>query len=643
MAVSQQDTLKIIAAMEAYEQAAFDLMPPAILLNGPIIVKTFGNVKRILGKHSVTGLKDPSDPRLRSVLEQFIQNPALPATMESEITNGFLLKLSRLAQANGESMILAVFDCSKQTRSLHEDAGETFPLANWSREPSDTSALAKAHAELEHNELRFQTAVEGSSVGIIEFDFEKPDWVFAKHVENLLGFEKGAFENSRAMIRSRIHPEDLQNNDAARLAEEQGQDTNLELRLRTKSGQFRWYSINSRVQLGKDGKPKKVIGTISEIDDIKKAQLKAAQDVKRRDEFLAMLSHELRNPMAAITFSLDCLNEMDQLSPDAIQLVEIISRQTTQMSKLMQDLLDVSRLTQNRIDFSFVPHDLNKSVPEVVTSIHPSITKKRQRLHLQLCEEPLMVSGDVSRLKQAIANLLDNAAKYTSEGGEIWLETNKQAGRAVVSVRDSGFGIETSTLGNIFDLFFQANQPLHRKSGGIGVGLFLVDQIVRAHHGEVSADSDGPGHGSHFTISLPLTTDRGNEPATADALMFHGRHVIVVEDNADSRISLTRLLQRRGFQVTEFEDGESAANNLTCLQFDIAIIDIGLPGKNGLELAREIRQHDQLQNALLIAMTGYSQNSDRKSITSAGFNLHVIKPTNVSQLCATIAESLKSR
>jgi CheY-like chemotaxis protein len=196
-------------------------------------------------------------------------------------------------------------------------------------------------------------------------------------------------------------------------------------------------------------------------------------------------------------------------------------------------------------------------------------------------------------------------------------------------------------LDSIFELFFQAGQPMQRKTGGIGVGLYLVDQIVHAHEGSIAATSDGLGQGSKFTICLPITDDQGNtETSTRPNLEFHGCRAIVVEDNADSRVSLSRLLRQRGFEVTAFVDGESAANRLNTLNFDIAIIDIGLPGKSGLELAQAIRQREHLHRALLIALTGYDQPADRSKIHAAGFDAHIVKPADFDELCETIAAKL---
>ncbi|GAG24285.1 unnamed protein product, partial [marine sediment metagenome] len=253
-------------------------------------------------------------------------------------------------------------------------------------------------------------------------------------------------------------------------------------------------------------------------------------------------------------------------------------------------LLDVSRLTKNRIEFDFVTHDLNQSIQDVVNSIRSQIAKKHQNLHLDVSPGPLLVKGDVTRLKQAMANLLDNASKYTPDEGDIWLATGRQNDHVYFSIRDAGFGIAQSALESIFGLFYQVRQPSQRKTSGIGVGLFLVDQIVRAHQGKVVAESGGLDHGSCFTIRIPAASVLAVESAKTMAPEFAGRHVILVEDNSDSRQSLAKLLKKRGFQVKEFADAESVSGQLAQLAFDVGIIDVGLPGKSGLELARDIRQ-----------------------------------------------------
>lgn len=232
-------------------------------------------------------------------------------------------------------------------------------------------------------------------------------------------------------------------------------------------------------------------------------QSRTVEDLKRRDEFLAILSHELRNPLSAISFSMEQLALSESFSDNTRKLLEIMLRQTDQLSRLLHDLSDVSRLSYQRIHYEKCVHDLHKSLEVVIHSVQPSISRKKQQLTVTLTDSPVMVEGDLVRLKQALTNLLENASKYTPEQGQIWLETRHLGATIEISIRDSGVGMAPKILERIFELFFQSEQPIDRNPGGLGVGLYLVDQIVRAHGGTVTAFSQGLGSGSRFVISLP--------------------------------------------------------------------------------------------------------------------------------------------
>ncbi len=354
-----------------------------------------------------------------------------------------------------------------------------------------------------------------------------------------------------------------------------------------------------------------------------------------------MLSHELRNPISAITFSLDYLNEADVLPEGASDVHQLMIRQAAKVSKLLDDLLDVSRVTHNRIEFKKTNHDINRSVVDAVNSIRHRAESKNLAISLDICPDCLFVFGDEMRLNQAVSNLLDNAVKYTPEFGKIWVVTKRIQDQIVLSVRDSGLGIAKQSFASIFDLFFQGDRSIHRSSGGMGVGLFIVNQIIAGHGGSILVSSDGPNRGCQFEVHLPLAPRAPESIEESLAADLGHLHVALIEDNDDARKLTALLLAKKGFRVSQFADGESASLEVPKIHPDVAVIDIGLPGKSGLDLAVEFRNDSRMENTCLIALTGYGQESDRAEVSKAGFDVHLVKPIRIGQLCEAIANPIK--
>ena len=499
----------------------------------------------------------------------------------------------------------------------------------------NVSDLRNTQYELQRSEARFEMAMEGSSVGIIEFDSENEDWVFADHIESLLGFKPGQLKNSRRKIRDLIHPEDLNRNDLAKKATAEGEKATFEIRLRNSEDQYRWFEVFTRPTIDESKNLSRIAGTITDINALKDAQLKSIEQVRMRDEFLAMLSHELRNPLAAILLTLDCLH-LDESSTHVSDFIEIIKRHSNHISKLLDDLLDVSRIIHRKIEFKKQTHNLNVLVNECIESFGPMIEGKR--LQLGISEETLPVFADESRIRQLISNLVENAIKYTLENGEISISTRREDDDAVILVGDNGIGIEPEIAHRIFDMFFRAENHECRHGGGLGVGLYLVRQIVQAHEGTVVVNSQGVGKGSEFEIRIPLTKEQHADPTSISSIQNVALQFAVVEDNHDVRNVLSTLLSRSGFEVQQFENGETASQQIPTTKPDFAIIDIGLPGKNGMELARDLRNNEQLSDIKLIALTGYGQLHDRELIADAGFDLHLVKPINMETLNQAITD-----
>ena len=357
---------------------------------------------------------------------------------------------------------------------------------------------------------------------------------------------------------------------------------------------------------------------------------------RRKDEFLAVLAHELRNPLAPIRNSLHILRLTAQHDPTAERVGEMMERQVNHMVRLVDDLLEVSRITRGKIELRKETVELASVVRSAVETSRPLIEAAGHQLAVAIPPEPLTVEGDPVRLAQAIANLLNNAAKYTEAGGQIWLTVRREGERAAVSVRDTGEGIPADQLPRVFDLFMQVDHGAGRTQGGLGIGLALVKSLVEMHGGSVHAHSEGRGRGSEFLVHLPLVA-RGSPAsvprmATEASTVLAARRVLVVDDNRDAAQSLGMLLQLLGADVHVVYNGPDALQALAAYKPAVVLLDIGMPGMDGHEVARRIRQQAGFQDVTLIALTGWGQVEDRQRSQAAGFDYHLIKPADVSTL-----------
>ena len=374
-----------------------------------------------------------------------------------------------------------------------------------------------------------------------------------------------------------------------------------------------------------------VIGVSRDVTAQKRAEQASLEAAKRRDEFLAMLSHELRNPLAAVVSATEVLKS--DSAADRRHLLDILERQSRQMARLLDDLLDASRVTQNKIELRKRRLDLREVIDEAVAAVRPAIAARGQQLKVATVDSPLLIEADPSRLQQVFVNLLTNATKYTPEGGHLAIELQPAEREAVVRVRDDGMGIAPGMLDAVFDLFVQSTRTLDRAQGGLGVGLTLARSLVELHDGAIEATSDGEGRGSTFVVRLP-TADGPADPATVPLPVpsAGGRRVVVVEDNEDAREMLCQMLVHAGFECRSAGDGLTALTLIAAFRPHAAIIDVGLPGIDGFEVARRVRGQTETAATTLVAVTGYGQPRDRSAATDAGFDAHVVKPVKFDDL-----------
>jgi signal transduction histidine kinase len=359
----------------------------------------------------------------------------------------------------------------------------------------------------------------------------------------------------------------------------------------------------------------------------------------RKDQFLAMLAHELRNPLAPISNAVQIMKAEGLSGPYFQWSVKVIEDQIKQMTRMVDDLLDVSRITRGKVVLQTEPIDLEVVVALAVEASQPLIEDCKHQLTVTLPPDPILLEVDPARMAQVLSNLLNNAAKYTDEGGEISLTAEPSGREVLIRIRDNGIGIAPELLPHVFDMFTQADQTLSRSRGGLGIGLTLVRSLVEMHNGRVSVHSDGPDRGSEFTVCLPVATQPDADPGDADddadddpGLQLPRRRILVVDDNRSHATSLGVLLRTMGQDVDEAYDGVTALELARRHRPDVILLDIGLPVMDGYEVARRCRGQEGLEGTMLVAMTGYGKEEDRRRSQEAGFNVHLVKPVNLEDL-----------
>jgi two-component system CheB/CheR fusion protein len=384
------------------------------------------------------------------------------------------------------------------------------------------------------------------------------------------------------------------------------------------------------------------VAAIHDIDQRKRAENALKEADRRKDEFLAILAHELRNPLAPIRTAVSLLRKIGSTGAQEREFHEIIDRQVTQMARLLDDLLDVSRITSGKIVLRKERVSLQMVITHALEASRPLIEGQRHHLTVSVPPEPLLLDADLTRLAQVFANLLNNAAKYTEQEGEITVVAERDAGGAVVHIRDNGIGIPQDMLSHVFEMFVQVDGSLERTRGGLGIGLTLVQRLVALHGGRVEARSAGAMHGSEFSVYLPLVAATVEAPSapptTADDLPMEARmRILVADDNADSAKLLAKLLTFSGHDVRTAFDGAAAFDVVKAFAPDVALLDIGMPKLNGYELAQRIRAEVTDRRITLVAMTGWGQEEDRRRAHEAGFDHHLTKPADLDAIEKLIA------
>ena len=507
----------------------------------------------------------------------------------------------------------------------------------------DVSQRMAADAAVRAAEERLRIAVLAGNIGIWEWDVPGDTLTWSPEVFALFGRAPGAGPRRAADFAALVHPDERAG--IAKAVEEAVAKRigfAREYRALLPDGDTRWLSTWSTMILDDKGAPARMVGAIISIDAYKKAEGALRDGDRRKDEFLAMLSHELRNPLAPIRTAAEVLRmaSTDPLRVDAA--TRIIDRQVRHITKLMDDLLDVSRVTRGLVTLEREVIDLGSVVHTAVEQVTPILQSKGHSLTTNVDAGGALVMGDRARLVQVVANLLNNAARYTPDGGHIDIALQHAANRVTVRITDNGSGIEPAFLPHVFELFAQGERSPDRSQGGLGLGLALVKRLVELHGGEASAASAGPGLGSTFSVSLPAAaadTQRApggqHGPQAATGLEAPMR-ITVVDDNRDAADALFELLTAMGHEVDVHYAADSLLSSQDLHRSDAFVIDIGLPGMDGRALAQALRRRGV--EAPLVALTGYGQPADRELSMRSGFDHHLVKPIEWTDLSAVLRD-----
>jgi PAS domain S-box-containing protein len=413
---------------------------------------------------------------------------------------------------------------------------------------------------------------------------------------------------------------------------------------------IRWVAARGRGIFNEANQCVRVIGTALDItqrkaneEALRKSEEQLRETDRRKDEFLAMLAHELRNPLAPISAAAQLLQIAKLDEVQVRRTSQIISRQVKHMTGLVDDLLDVSRVTRGLVELENSTIDINHVISDAVEQVTPLVRARSHHLALKITPEMPLVQGDRERLVQVVANILNNAAKYTPEGGHLLLQTEVHDGYVHIRIVDDGIGMTPELVTRAFDLFAQAERSSDRSSGGLGLGLALVKSLVELHHGKVICESAGLGKGTMFTVSLPLlpAEEKRTEeqaPNESSLLSIAPLRILVVDDNADAASVLGMLLEAEGHEVMIENGSHKALERAKIEAPQLCLLDIGLPEMDGNALARHLRALPQTAASLLVAITGYGQESDRKETSAAGFDYHLVKPIDPNELLSILAE-----
>jgi two-component system CheB/CheR fusion protein len=586
-------------------------------------------------------------PYVTSHLSGWSLGIAIPAaTVNRGAWRTFALTATGVALALAMALALAWFigrrieepiaSLAKATHAI----GRGERLAVPSAAPMDEIArlaqtLQKSVDAMREREDRLRLALDAGRMGSWEWDVRTNRLAWAPELEAIHGLAPGSFQGTLEAYAERIHPDDRVYVRAAMTATDCDEQY-LEYRIVRPDSATRWLESRGKLVRDPSGKPQRVVGVCMDITERKRSEEALKETSRAKDEFLAMLSHELRNPLAALSAAAHVLKLTQPNEAPAVAARAVVERQTKHMARLVGDLLDISRLAMGKVALERERFNLAEAVSNVVNVWRSSGRLERHKV--SATTTPAWVDADRARIDQVLSNLLDNAVKFTPAGKRISVAVEQQDDWAVLRVSDEGEGLPPESAERMFELFVQGERGLDRAAGGLGVGLALVKRLTEMHGGTVSAASTGRGRGATFTIRLPaVLAPAARAPRLEDGLVVPPRRVLIVEDNDDARQMLHEVLAYNGHDVREARDGASGLALAAQSTPDIALIDIGLPDIDGYEVARRLRASPGGRRMGLVAITGYGQAEDQRRAYEAGFDAHLTKPVATERLKQVMA------
>ncbi|HKK40085.1 MAG TPA: PAS domain-containing protein, partial [Cryomorphaceae bacterium] len=499
----------------------------------------------------------------------------------------------------------------------------------------DITHKRKVEEQIKNSEERLRLASDAAGLGTYEYDVYRDKFIWSPEVYKLYDVTQDA-EPTKEIIHERIHPDDFVRfeKSVANTLSTRSDEINKNIyRIKTRKGAIRWVrDVNKAFYSEEDNQVVRIIGTIHDITETKLAEEALHETAQRKDEFLAMLAHELRNPLSPMKSAIDLMRTGSN-EEEEVKARDIIERQVDKLIRLIDDLMDISRISKNRIKLQQRGMDLREALEVAIETAAPLIKERRHQFKADLPDVPVPIRADLDRLIQVITNLLTNAAKYTPEGGRISVKLKTENEQALIEVEDNGVGISGEDKTVIFEIFRQVGN----QNSGLGIGLSLVKTLVEMHRGEVSVRSEGRDRGSTFTISLPLNerdfalkSDNNVQKTIEGNPEKEKLRILVVDDNKDGADLLQMALSRKGFEVEKTYTGGEGVSKAIEFHPQVALLDIGLPDISGYEVAKQLRKH--FPNMVLIAHSGWGQAKDRERALEAGFDHHLIKPVNVSKI-----------
>lgn len=502
----------------------------------------------------------------------------------------------------------------------------------------DVTDREVAQKALRASEERLRLALRGASAGVWTLNIATEEIFWSEEFEPLYGYNASTPRTLGTWLAS-IFPEDRRQvqDEIARHADSFDTDFRHEFRIVHPERGIRWILHLGRIERDAAGRAHDFSGISLDITERKQMEDELRETDQRKNEFLATLAHELRNPLAPIRNGLEILRLTRGNGEAAEQARNMMDRQVRQMVRLIDDLLDLSRISRGMIELRSERIDLTATIRNALEISQPLIDEAGHALSVDVPLDSLFVHADQTRLAQVFANLINNAAKYTDKGGHIWLTLRQHGAQASISIRDNGIGIPAHLLPRVFEMFTQGSRSLEKTQGGLGIGLSIAKRLVEMHGGAIEARSDGPGTGSEFVVHLPLIASPAHRRpvmiSTQETVVARsGLRVLIADDNADSAASLALMLKLKGMEVRTARDGLEAVEVVEVFIPQVVLLDIGMPHLNGYDACRRIRQLPTGRNMLIVAMTGWGQEEDKRRSTLAGFDYHLVKPVDAVTL-----------